>query len=245
MQDSTKTFGDTIKLNKRPSLIVLRRLVKYDPLTGAITAKVDFGRQFKGNVIGGKSSAGLVITFPGRVLNSEGSKQILGHHLAYALTHGEWCEHSMSHKDKNNTNNRWENLIVNKGIKIKLTTTVKTIKTIEKPDLLRCDRSALIDYILLMEGDQGIKEQLEAREETIKNLLDKNEGIAQRNKIQRDTIERMNQNNLNQTAELMEENRRLKRDFNKNSVILQNAHRVLGATICGERYVDGQGFGEI
>jgi hypothetical protein len=234
MQDSTKTFGNTVKLNKRPSLTILRRLVKYDPLTGAITAKVDFGRQFKGNVIGGKSSAGLVITFPGRILNSEGSKQVLGHHLAYALTHGEWCSHSMSHKDKNNTNNRWENLIVNKGIKIKLTTTVKTIKTIEKPDLLRCDRSALIDYILSMEGEQGIKEQLEAREKTIQTL-------KRQNKNQVEIIQGMHQNNL----ELREENRRLKRDFNKNSVILQNAHRLLGATICGERYVDGQGFGEI
>jgi len=242
MQESTNTFGDTVKFKNRPSLNFLNKLIDYDPLTGALIAKVDFGRKRKGDLLGGRNKSGLVITLSSKVLGGTSPKSISTHHLAYALTWGEWSKHSISHKDKDVYNNKWENLIVNKGMgikdkRIKDVEEIKIVETVEKPDLLRCDRSALIDYILLIDGKQPLQTKLEIEKATVQTLFKKNQELLQQNKNQIETIQGM--------KELGSENKQLRKDFNKNSILLQNIYRLAGTARCKDMVINADGFGDL
>lgn len=82
---------------------VARSLLSYDPLTGFMTWKVHGHKIAPGKVAGSKNVDGY-----GRVT-------VLGHsymsiHLIWLLETGEWPVHGVDHKDRDATNDRWENL---------------------------------------------------------------------------------------------------------------------------------------
>ena len=83
---------------------LLREFLSYDPGTGVFRwIKTRSSRIMVGDVAGSYNADGYwQINF--------GKKLYLGHRLAVFLMTGRWPEHTVDHRDRNKSNNRWENL---------------------------------------------------------------------------------------------------------------------------------------
>lgn len=80
-----------------------RRLLAYDPATGLLTSRVDRPHSPAGSIIGYPDQDGYLHA---RLCG----KQYLVHRLAWLMTHGQWPEGELDHKDGVRTNNRLCNL---------------------------------------------------------------------------------------------------------------------------------------
>ena len=81
----------------------VRLLFDYDPQTGIFTRRVTRGNMRRGSEAGHLRSDGYVIVAVDR-------KYILGHHLAVLYMTGEFPTSQWDHKDRNRSNNAWDNL---------------------------------------------------------------------------------------------------------------------------------------
>lgn len=87
-----------------PSTSKLHELLKYDPVTGVLTWKVDRGLAKVGNPAGCTNDLGYILVgIDGRLYRA--------HRIIWAMVHGE-CppELEIDHKDRDPSNNRLDNL---------------------------------------------------------------------------------------------------------------------------------------
>lgn len=90
----------------------LRQLLAYDPETGVLTwcARADYvGKRATWNVRYAGKVAGTPVA-GGYVCIRIDREHYLGHRIAWAMTHGEWPEFDLDHRDGDPSNNRIENL---------------------------------------------------------------------------------------------------------------------------------------
>lgn len=86
-----------------PSIDQLRAALQYDPDTGSIVWKAQFGKSVVGAEAGTFHTRGYrQIKFKGRIMKA--------HRIAWALHYGEWPSKGIDHIDGNPSNNRIENL---------------------------------------------------------------------------------------------------------------------------------------
>jgi hypothetical protein len=81
----------------------LRFILSYDPNTGEFRWKQKINCTIVvGELAGSSSPTGIMIGINGA--------RVMAHRLAWLYVHGEWPVATIDHKDRNNHNNRWENL---------------------------------------------------------------------------------------------------------------------------------------
>lgn len=81
----------------------LHEILSYDPLTGALTNKVDRHKAKAGFVHQAQNSGGyIVIRLAGKLRRAQD--------VIWCMMTGEWPDLTVDHKDHVPTNNRWENL---------------------------------------------------------------------------------------------------------------------------------------
>lgn len=83
----------------------LRRVVNYDPATGVFTWKEKVSRK---TVIGQR--AGCLNKSIGYIAIQIFGVEYYGHRLAHFYMTGKWPKNQMDHKNRNRSDNRWENL---------------------------------------------------------------------------------------------------------------------------------------
>src|SRR5262245_49189894 len=88
---------------RRPSIERLNRLLEYDPATGMFRWRHPSVRQAKSWFRGNKS----VRRYRRLYING---KHYLAHVIAAAIMCDEWPIDELDHRDRNQANNRWENL---------------------------------------------------------------------------------------------------------------------------------------
>lgn len=94
-----------MRTTKRPRVTAshLRSVLSYDKETGVFAWKVDAGRRRRGDHAGCIESRGYVnIGIDGVIYR--------GHQLAWLYVTGEWPRETVDHKNRNRSDNRWENL---------------------------------------------------------------------------------------------------------------------------------------
>jgi hypothetical protein len=81
----------------------LKELFIYDPLSGALTWKIDKGRAKVGMPVGSVDSGG-------RLRTELSGKTYAVHHIAFAIYYDRWPVDLVDHEDRNGVNNRISNL---------------------------------------------------------------------------------------------------------------------------------------
>jgi hypothetical protein len=93
-------------MSEKPTAEEVRRLLKYDPLTGFFTRLVTTGGRYgaqAGTVAGTMNDQGYVLI-------SVHSKQFRAHRLAWLWMTGEWPRNEVDHENGVRHDNRWKNL---------------------------------------------------------------------------------------------------------------------------------------
>ena len=81
----------------------VRRILRYDPDTGYFFWRVPLGSCAAGSKAG-------VIHPTGYVVITIAGKHYLAHRLAHFYQTGEWPSDDIDHKDRDRSQNRWENI---------------------------------------------------------------------------------------------------------------------------------------
>lgn len=93
---------------------------EYNPDTGVVSWRIDYGRMKAG------MEAGTIIPGGYRNIRWNGSS-ILAHRIAWKLTTGQWPSYPVRHVNGDPSDNRWENLEVRKPLRTLDPITRKTI----------------------------------------------------------------------------------------------------------------------
>lgn len=88
---------------RKPTADEVRDVLNYNPHTGVFTWATSNRVRKAGQVAGGICDRGYV------TINIFGQPRY-AHRLAYLYMTGEWPSSQVDHKDRNRTNNRWDNL---------------------------------------------------------------------------------------------------------------------------------------
>lgn len=81
----------------------LNEILHYDPLTGALSNKIDRGKAKKGFVHHSRNTSG-------RIIVTLHNKTYIAHRVIWCMMTGLWPEEQIDHKDGDHLNNRWDNL---------------------------------------------------------------------------------------------------------------------------------------